>query len=307
MLSGKPVMNLSGTGGISLMPNKFLSGACLAATMLVAFPGPSALHVAKEPKLTPEECVAQHVASIGTAEARAAARSRVAQGNAVSRLLLGGSGRNGGPVAFVSEGQKVRLFIQFNQRDYPGEEFALNGDKVTVGYIRPGVRSPLEAFVLQNDEPLVEGLFGGTLSTAWPLLDLKSRRTKLEYEGLKKTHGRELHKVSYHPRKGSGNLRVELYFEPETFRHVLTVYERTFTAGMTTDPRTASNLQMNRQTLEEEFSDFQTVDSLMLPMHWKVTLSQETNRQGTSLFQFEMSLNRVRHNVPLEPNVFEIR
>jgi len=63
---------------------------------------------------------------------------------------------------------------------------------------------------------------------------------------------------------------------------------------------------MNRQTLEEEFSDLQTADGLTLPMHWKMTLSLET-RQGTTLLEFEMNFNRVRHNLTLEPNVFEIR
>jgi len=233
-------------------------------------------------------------------------RSRVAQGNAVFRSVLGGSGAAAGPVAFVSEGQKVRLLIQFNQQNYPGEEFALNGDKITVGYIRPGLRSSLEAFVQQNGETLTEGLFGGALSTAWPLLNLNERRSKLEYEGLKKIHGRELHRFTFHPRKGSGNLKVNVYFEPETFRHVFTVYEQTVAPGMATDPRESFKLQMNRQTLEEEFSDLQTADGLTLPMHWKMTLSLET-RQGTTLLEFEMNFNRVRHNLTLEPNVFEIR
>jgi len=39
--------------------------------------------------------------------------------------------------------------------------------------------------------PLREGLLGGVLSAAWPLLRLAQQNPKLEYRGLKKMEGRQ--------------------------------------------------------------------------------------------------------------------
>jgi hypothetical protein len=286
---------------------------------------------AKEAKLKPEELVDKNLASIGTPEARATAKSRVAQGDAVLRLLVGGSGGTSGPVTLVSEGQKVRLLIQFNQRDYHGEEFAYDGKKVTVGYQLPGVRSALEGFIQQSEEAVLSGLFGGTLSTAWPFYDLSGRGAKLEFAGTKNIDGKELYKLSYHPKKGSGNLKIDLYFDPETFRHVKTVYSMTLQSGLTHSDApltnsggggTAAELGAARGQLpsdqlsarqhpsqlilEEDFSDFKTADGLTLPSVWAIKLSQESDT-GSSVQQFQMSIHSIRQNVPLEASIFQIQ
>jgi hypothetical protein len=36
--------------------------------------------------------------------------------------------------------------------------------------------------------------------------------------------GKELLRVNYHPHHGSGDLKIYLFFDPETFRHVKTIY-----------------------------------------------------------------------------------
>jgi len=72
---------------------------------------------------------------------------------------------------------------------------------------------------LRQPDILREGLFGGTISTAWPLLDLKPAG-EAKYEGVKKIDGRELHDLTYVPNKSSSgsDLTIHLYFEPDTFR-----------------------------------------------------------------------------------------
>jgi len=49
------------------------------------------------------------------------------------------------------------------------------------------VRSQLGQFLYQYDEIVKEGLLEGYSPQPWPLLDLKARRPKLNYRGLKKS------------------------------------------------------------------------------------------------------------------------
>src|SRR5258708_21716858 len=78
---------------------------------------------------------------------------------------------------------------------------------------------------MTHDLIFKQGLMGGTLSSAWPLLDLTARGPLLEYVGTKKVDNRLLHELKYLPRGGS-DLKIALFFEQDTFRHVRTAYER---------------------------------------------------------------------------------
>ena len=49
---------------------------------------------------------------------------------------------------------------------------------------------------------------------------MEKSQPKLDYRGLKKIEDMELHEVSYRAKKGSGDLKITLYFEPQLFRHV---------------------------------------------------------------------------------------
>jgi hypothetical protein len=129
----------------------------------------------------------------------------------------------------LSQGQKFKCSFQFGTLQYPGEQLVFDGQKSMVAMIDSTSRSNLGTFLYLQEDILREGLFGGTLSTAWPLLDAAQRGAKLKYEGIRKIEGRELHDVIYIPRKrgGNGELSIHLYFEPETYRHVMTVYRVT--------------------------------------------------------------------------------
>src|SRR5262249_16123852 len=81
----------------------------------------------------PEEVVARHLESIGSAEARAAIKNRVVQGNARFRLSAGGTGELGGIGGFVSEQNKFNFTLKFNG-NYRGEEITSDGAKA---YIAP--------------------------------------------------------------------------------------------------------------------------------------------------------------------------
>jgi hypothetical protein len=127
---------------------------------------------AQNKKLTPEELIARHLDSIGTAEARSKASSRVAGGETKFIARLGGSANVDGQAMMVSSGAKLRFGIKLPLSDYPGEDMAFDGAQAATGLLPQGRRSHLGAFFSSQNLPLKEGLIGGTLSTAWPLLRL---------------------------------------------------------------------------------------------------------------------------------------
>ncbi len=195
---------------------------CLTFLVLVLSCGITA--AAKKPKLTPEEIVQRHLESLGPAASVAERKSLKAEGQVLFEVIVGGQGQLQGPSTFICDGKKLRMSMVFDINDYPGEDVAYNGKGVEVGWIQPGVRSAMGQFFYQFDEVITEGLFGGALSTAWSILNLKSLNPKLKYEGLKKVDGNRNHTIKYQRRKGT-DVQTRLYFEPETFRHTHTIYK----------------------------------------------------------------------------------
>src|SRR5437867_12728402 len=133
----------------------------------------------KDPKLKPEELVARHLQSLGSAEALAKVQSRALNATVVTTTQFGRAGALPGKASIFSKGPQTRVGIVIDAPDYPGEQFAFDGAKVTAASLLPGVRSPLGAFVYQNGVLMREGLIGGVLTTAWPLLNLETRRPLL--------------------------------------------------------------------------------------------------------------------------------
>jgi hypothetical protein len=142
----------------------------------------------------------------------------------------GSFGNLTGPAAFATDGEKQLFQILFNATNYPYEEASYDGKKVYASRITPDSYSPRGEFVRTYGQILTEGLFGGTLSTAWALLAVQEKKPRLPYAGLKKVQGQELHRLDYVPRRGA-DLRIYLYFDPETFRHVALSIRSLFDRG----------------------------------------------------------------------------
>jgi hypothetical protein len=171
----------------------------------------------------PSDFVQQHLNSIGTDEARAAVKNRFAEGIVTSTIVNGGPQVWEGNEVFASEGEKLATVLKFPPSVYRSEWFVRDGKKSSIAPERPRVWSQLGQFIMVNNEILTEGLWGGTLSTGWAVSRRPENRAKLQDRGLKKVEGRELRRVEYLPRKSS-DLDIQLYFEPDTFRHVMTIY-----------------------------------------------------------------------------------
>lgn len=261
--------------------------------------------LAQDKKMTAEELVTRHLESIGTAEARAKAATRSVSGAVKYNILVGGAADVDGQAMMVSSGAKFRLGLKFPLVDYPGEDMAFDGAKAATGFLPHGRRSNLSVFLNSQDLPLRGGLVGGTLSTAWPLLRVDQSQPKLDYRGLKKIDGRQLHELSFRPRKGPGDLKVSLYFDPETFCHVRTRYG--FEIGATIGTREAPNQNPESYySLTEEFDDFRAVDGLTLPHKYKLQFSAES-RSGSALQDWSVTIGRIAHNTKIDDLVFVIK
>jgi len=284
----------------------------------------------------PDELVAQHLDSIASAQNRAALKSRAVQGPVEFKILVGGAGTLDGKAVLVSEGKKFQFMMKLQNIDYRGEQFIFNGDKDSVAFsTATQSRSAFGTFMFVQDAAIREGLWGGELSTAWPLLNLGERKAKLDFGGLKKIDGQDLYEVRYRPHKSS-DLDIKLYFDPQTGHHVRTVYSySSSTSFANLAPSSAVGLQSssgkgggfsegsqgvggtaetaaarqfpNRYRLEEKFTDFKTVDGVTLPTHYDIQFSQELQNGKTTLSDWDMKGLEVLNNVSLDVHTFDVK
>jgi hypothetical protein len=258
-------------------------------------------------KLKADEIVSKHLEAIGSASARAAVKSLVVEGNMTVKYVMGGTGEAGGPFSLVSTGDKLSFAAKFNMTNYPGEFFAFDGEKKSVGYVQPGQRSQLEDFLNNNGEIIQEGLVGGTLSTAWPLYNWQARKAKLDSDGLKKEEGKELYKITYHPRHGGGDLKVYLFFDPSSFHLVKIIYTEQVAPQMGTSPGLSSSGGLARLTLEENFGGFTNVEGLMLPTQWSIKYSSEGAGYGTSILEYDLAVAKIQPNMNTSGQSFKVQ
>jgi hypothetical protein len=282
----------------------------LLCFFVLAGVGTSVLRAKPDNKLTPAEVVAKHIESIGSAEARARVHATAIKGTCELLVKLGGSGRSAGQVSMASQGNQNLINLTFDSGE-PSTSLRFDGSKTTVSQFRPGRRTPLEQFFAAYDVIVKEGLVGGTLSESWPLLDLQQKNPKLAYAGRKKIGGQEMHVLKYVPRKGS-DLKITLFFEPETFRHVRTEYEQTIYSTVqrriaggsgtlpTIDSQQAANARLNAS---EEFSDFKSEGGLNLPHTYKFELSIQSEVRPT-LLDWTFTLTEFIFNAPLDAKEF---
>jgi hypothetical protein len=281
---------------------KKLAGALPLVLASLSFVLP---HCAASDGMTADELIAKHLGAIGTPEARAAVKTRVARGSAVYKIVVGGGGQILGTAGMVSEGRKQRFVMRF-QQNYRGENFLYNGDKTSIGFSTSDqTRSGLASLIYSQDAILKEGLFGGALSTGWALLDVPGRHPKLTYDGLKRADGRELYRLTYQPRKGT-DLKIQLFFEPETSRHVMTTYLLEVGNNVGKTILESPTLKADRTTLEERFDQFTTAEGVTLPTHWTFQYTRELPSGATTVTNWDVK-EEIQQNMTLDPKNFEIR
>lgn len=255
-------------------------------------------------KLKPEEIVAKHLASIGTAEKLASVKTLIAVGQVdvqylTQKNLLPASGR----IVVASEGNKTFFGLQLNASDYPQEKFIYDGSKFDVAMIRAGSRSPFGEFVQGSNGILSGGILAGAYKTSWPLLSAMDKGAKISSGGSKKINDREALGIKISP-KGKVDAEITMYFDEQTFQHVRTEYTRTSSAmmGRTID-ESARQLE-TRVKVTEDYSDFKEVQGLTLPHKYKIlysVLGAATKEISYTAVFMEFAVNQ-----PLDPGTFAL-
>jgi hypothetical protein len=251
-------------------------------------------------ELNPEQVVAAHLKSIGSPEALAALKTLAFVGGTSVDFIQGMYGRMNGTSMLVSDGEKLGIVLKYDDVNYRGEYLAFDGKDVSVGYIDPLQRSPLADFIFRNNGIMKEGLLGGVLSRGWPLLNLKEKQVDLKYRETT-IDGRPLHEIEYRPKNSLRDVKIKLYFDLETYRHVRTEYRIRIRDDMSASPgggatRTGrfqapdqNNSGLNSTGFEalqgglpdsiyvlvEKFDDFKKVGAMTLPHSYTIDYSVE--------------------------------
>jgi len=275
----------------------------LVCGVLIVFPIGLA-HPFPPDKLSTEELVTKHLASIGSTEDIAASRTRVATGTTQARLRLTNTlVELSGPAQLASDGDKFLFAMLFQANNYPHEKASFDGENVVIGVLTQGGRSVLGNFLSSQPSLMKHGLIGGVLSSAWPLFNLSHRDAKLSYAGTDKINGKPVHRLKYIPRN-AGDLNINLYFDANTFQHVRSQYEYVVSARQGATAEASVSQRDNRFKLVEEFSDFQPTGKLTLPHTYTIDLTVELPTR-TQTLQWTMNLQQFAFNETLDPRVFK--
>jgi len=239
-----------------------------------------------------DDLIARHLESIGTADSRRTMENYVIRGTGSLICQRGCVGSLQGP-ATIASGMGKRIFaMKFPSVSYPGERFVFTGKGVEVAKLPEAKYTLLGLFFYDNRIFLTEGLVGGTLTQGWPLLDMEGRKPRLNYRGLKKVDGQMLHEVEFRPRSGRTDFNIRLYFEPETFRHVMTRYE-TALSGL--DQDTVPH------RIVERFTDFEAEDGLTLPHGYAMQFDGPS-----AMLQWTMRLTGFQAEAQIDPAMFDV-
>lgn len=286
---------------------------CIFTALWAVFFASSTWSFSAERKMSEEDLLARHLDSLGTQDARSARTSLAAKGEALFRILVGGTGQLPGQALFQSEGEKLSLLILFGFGEYHSEKFVYDGKDVETAFMTPGTKSPAGEFLFSYKEILKEGLLGGVLSPGWALSALEEKKAKIKNKGIEKIDETELFEVEYRMRKSVRGLDIALFFDPETLQHVRSEYKVRVSSGMGPFPGVPSagstGQAMGRDTrlkLEEIFGGFKQVDGLTVPTQWTLRSTTETN-QGTTLWEWQLNFNEFQSNGPLSEDAFSVQ
>jgi hypothetical protein len=278
---------------------KIAAGVGLLVVLMTAGARPAAAQ-----KMTAEQLLARHLEAIGNVKARAAISTRIISGTAQVIFRTTPAGQAIGKAVLASEGNKQLLGMSFPSPVYPREQLVFNGVSFMAAFATPGTRSVLGNFLMTNDAIFKQGMMCGVLSSGWPLLDAERRQATVNYVGTKNIDGRVLHELRYSPR-GTSDLKITLYFEAESFRHVRTEYERVIPAPMGRVEYSNVQEREGRYKMTEDFSLFKPEGDLTLPHIYTIKLSVDTVN-GTFLAEWTIKLTTFEFNQRIDQAAFNV-
>jgi outer membrane lipoprotein-sorting protein len=273
--------------------------------MILLLTSLSATVEAQAQKLKAEEIIAKHLEAMGGAETLHSVSTRFSSGTVVATFKTPTTAQLGGKVVVASDGPKnvIAMMFENTQSNYPHEKIGYDGRDVSGSYVRPGIRSSLGDFLLGHRGIIKQGIFGGSLSQSWILLD-PDRKIKIEAGGTKKIGERQAYQLKCYP--GGSDLKITMYFDAETFQHLRTEYERSISAQMGSTPETsATQGAETHYKLTEDFSDFKKDGGLTLPHGYKISL-EIVGRQGSFKANWDMALQPFQFNQKIDPATFDV-
>jgi hypothetical protein len=203
-----------------------------------------------------------------------------------------------GHSVMASDGSEFAFHATFDLQIYPMERVGIFANKITIPFLKEGMRSPLGAYLLVNDATLVSRIFGGSIFSTWRMLDLQGAPGKFEEDGKKKIDGRDAYVIRYKPKTGvRDGSSIRLYFDAENFHHLRTVMEtsepdRGFEVNGKNTPMTTANAS-NGSVLTENFDDYKEVNGLTLPHKYNVDLTLNGS-SGTAQFKWNFTIVEYR-------------
>lgn len=252
--------------------------------------------------MKPQEVISKHLDAIGKRETRDALKTLMAVGLSEFQSKLPVT-KGGGKAIVVSNTDNLFFLMSLNSKEYPFEKIGFFGDKMSLPFVTSGTRSPLGAFIADHKKILTDGLFSGSMSLRWVLLDAEKRNPKILSGGTKKIDGRKVYVLEYYPSDGaSTEFTIRLYFDAETFNHVRSEYRHEIKSRQDTFGT------LGRQggvmlVVTEDFSDFKTVDGLTLPFLYKANFLTSSN-SGTYEYIWGIKVAGYYFNQKLAPDFF---
>lgn len=253
-------------------------------------------------KMLPEEILAKHLNSIGSAKSRESVKTRIIVSDA--EFLRQKQNPIKGKSIMASSAEGAVFGINLEAVDYRLDKFSFDGKKVHVGYIQPGIRSILGSFILSNNIVLKEGLLGGTLSSSWALLNTEGRKARLTYEGTGTIDGKETYIIGYTP-KSSTDVEVKMYFDSRNFQHLRTEFNQVIAARIGGGVDNSTRNVGTRLKLVEDFSNFKRFGELTLPSSYKIDYTI-AGGAATINYQWKFKVTDASFNQPLGDNAFDI-
>lgn len=255
-----------------------------------------------------EEVVSKHTDSIGKTDKRKELKNMMLLGTSEFSSKLP-ERKSAGKVAIVSDASNLLVISSFAADSYPFEKIGIFNSKLNIPFINPGVRSPLGDFLWEHQSVLKSGLFSGSMSLQWSLLDANFRKGKINLGGTKKIDGRKVYVVDYFPPGNSEAFKIKLFFDADTFQHVRSEYREEYTGKEVPfsgrNPNNNSLGQINGYVMQltETYEDFKSFEGITLPTNYKVKYMGSSSK-GTWEYDWSFKLNDVKFNQPLKEGFF---
>ena len=256
----------------------------------------------KAQDLKVEDIISKHLDSIGTKEKRAEMKNRMAVGTSEFESKLP-TRRTTGKAAIVSDADNLLFIVSLASKEYPFEKVGLFADKISLPFISAGTRSPLGAYINDHSKILSEGLFTGSISSRWSLLNPQLKKGKLISAGIKKIDSGKAYVLDYYLNGSSNEFTIKLFFDAQTFQHVRTEYRHVISGKNVNFGQSGEHLTGTEIAMTEEFGDFKNENGLTLPYSYKIKYLTTSN-QGTYEFNWGVTISQYLFNQKLPSNFF---